>query len=227
MSSSLEWKSMVSSANHIREEELSNPSNHPLSVSRFFTLEDDACIYRMIRSGATVPQVARTLGKAATFIEKRLQNAQFKLRVQYLLRQEKQEEGRAQRLQAKKTAEWRARSSSHASTAWGHSAAGNASQRVLRRSPLDGSPVASSSSSRGEGRMKTKLEWEPTVPRWKDQAYFVDLSLEEKARYQGVMPEEPEEGAALHSQPPVGGEGKLGRSYANYQRIYGGGGLRR
>uniref|UniRef100_A0A0A9W6E8 Uncharacterized protein n=1 Tax=Lygus hesperus TaxID=30085 RepID=A0A0A9W6E8_LYGHE len=68
-----------------------NPANHPFTHSKFFTFEDDATIYRMLRGGATVPQVARTLSKSATFIEKRLHNAQFKARVQYLLRVEKRE----------------------------------------------------------------------------------------------------------------------------------------
>jgi hypothetical protein len=74
--------------NDISEKDLKNPANHPLSHSKFYSMEDDATIYRMIRTGATVAQVGRTLGKPATFIEKRLNNAQFKQRVQMLLKRE-------------------------------------------------------------------------------------------------------------------------------------------
>lgn len=68
-----------------------NPANHPFTHSKFFTFEDDTTIYRMLRGGATIPQVGRTLSKPATFIEKRIHNAQFKARVQYLLRAEKRQ----------------------------------------------------------------------------------------------------------------------------------------
>lgn len=68
-----------------------NPANHPFTHSKFFTFEDDTIIYRMLRGGATIPQVGRTLSKPATFIEKRIHNAQFKARVQYLLRAEKRQ----------------------------------------------------------------------------------------------------------------------------------------
>lgn len=74
----------------IPEKDLLNPANHPYSVSKHYTFEDDATIYRMIRTGATPREVGRTLGKPSTFIEKRLNNAQFKQRIQILLRKEKE-----------------------------------------------------------------------------------------------------------------------------------------
>lgn len=76
--------------NDIEEKDLKNPANHPFSFSKHYSFEDDATIYRMIRTGAAVSQVARTLGKPATFVEKRLNNAQFKQRIQLLLKREKQ-----------------------------------------------------------------------------------------------------------------------------------------
>lgn len=89
LKSALEWRSMVGNVDQLRPEELENPANHPLSHSKFFSMEEDATIYHMLRGGATIPQTARTLGKPATFIEKRLHNVQFKLRVQYLMRSAK------------------------------------------------------------------------------------------------------------------------------------------
>lgn len=82
----LDWSTAVSD---VTPEEAMNPANNPQSYSRFFTKEDDATIYRMLRSGATIPQVSRAIAKPATFIGKRVHNAQFKLRVQELLRLEK------------------------------------------------------------------------------------------------------------------------------------------
>lgn len=89
LKSALEWRSMVGNVDQLRPEEIENPANHPLSHSKFFSMEEDATIYHMLRGGATIPQTARTLGKPATFIEKRLHNVQFKLRVQYLMRSAK------------------------------------------------------------------------------------------------------------------------------------------
>ncbi|EKF29011.1 hypothetical protein MOQ_007219 [Trypanosoma cruzi marinkellei] len=92
MKSTLEWETWMNSTfglNSVSDEELRNPANHPFSHSRFFTFEDDTAIYRMLRGGATVRQVARTLGKSPTFVERRLHNAQFKQRIQYVLRHER------------------------------------------------------------------------------------------------------------------------------------------
>lgn len=86
MKSSLDWSTAMSD---IDERDLKNPVNHPYSFSKFYSFEDDATIYRMIRTGATVAQVGRTLGKPATFIEKRMNNAQFKQRIQILLNKER------------------------------------------------------------------------------------------------------------------------------------------
>ena len=82
----LDWKSAVSD---VSPEDAMNPANNPRSYSRFFTMEDDATIYRMLRGGATIPQVARAIAKPATFIGKRVHNAQFKLRIQEVMRLEK------------------------------------------------------------------------------------------------------------------------------------------
>ncbi|EAN84738.1 hypothetical protein C3747_102g112 [Trypanosoma cruzi] len=92
MKSTLEWETWMNSTfglNSVSDEELRNPANHPFSHSKFFTFEDDTAIYRMLRGGATVRQVARTLGKSPTFVERRLHNAQFKQRIQYVLRHER------------------------------------------------------------------------------------------------------------------------------------------
>lgn len=138
MKTQLDWQSMMNSTEAVTEEEMKNPANHPFSHSRFFSFEDDLSIYRMIRGGATVRQVARTLGKPATFVERRLQNAQFKLRVQYVLRQEKRKTGGT--------------AASTAATAGGepkHTTSTPitepATRRVLRRSPYED---ASSGSAR-------------------------------------------------------------------------------
>ncbi|CUG89391.1 Hypothetical protein, putative [Bodo saltans] len=82
----LDWSVAMSD---IAEKDLLNPANHPYSISKHFTFDEDATIYRMIRTGASTRDVARTLSKPATFIEKRLNNAQFKQRIQILLRKEK------------------------------------------------------------------------------------------------------------------------------------------
>jgi curved DNA-binding protein CbpA len=86
MKSDFDWTTAMED---ISEKDLKNPVNHPFSHSKFYTFEDDSTIYRMLRTGATVAQVARTLGKPATFIERRVNNAQFKQRVQILLHREK------------------------------------------------------------------------------------------------------------------------------------------
>jgi hypothetical protein len=82
----LDWSVAM---NDIPEKDFLNPANHPYSVSKHFSFDEDATIYRMIRTGASTRDVARTLSKPATFIEKRLNNAQFKQRIQILLRKEK------------------------------------------------------------------------------------------------------------------------------------------
>lgn len=226
---SMEWRAMVSSVDHIRPEELQNPANHPLSHSKFFSLEEDATIYRMLRSGATVSQVARTLGKQATFIEKRLHNAQFKLRVQYLLRAEKKHEAQEAHKQegsknSKKSSsfspspgsgKWNLRSSFPAKSG------PNMTTRVVRQSPSESfpsqddwnTPLSSTSTSSASAR---KPVWEPTIPRWRDQSYYANMTLEEKAQYDEILPPYPEEG-----QEEEANVSKMGRSYANYSRLFG------
>lgn len=93
--SSRDWHAAV---DNISEKDLKNPANHPYSFSKYYSFEDDATIYRMLRTGATVAQVARTLSKPATFVEKRLNNAQFKRRVQVLLANEKQSKAERDRV---------------------------------------------------------------------------------------------------------------------------------
>jgi hypothetical protein len=78
--------------NDVSPDEASLPSNNPLSQSRFYTNDEDVELFRLLRSGATIPQAARALNKPATFVSKRVHNAQFKLRAQHILRQEKRGE---------------------------------------------------------------------------------------------------------------------------------------
>ena len=78
--------------NDVSPEEASLPANNPNSQSRFYTNEEDLELFRLLRSGATIPQAARALNKPATFLSKRVHNAQFKLRAQHLMRQEKRGE---------------------------------------------------------------------------------------------------------------------------------------
>eukprot|EP00796_Vickermania_ingenoplastis_P011045 gene11045-7678_t len=203
LKTSNEWRAMVSSVDSLAPGELRQPANHPLSHSKFFSLEEDATIYRMLRSGATVPQVGRTLGKPATFIEKRLHNTQFKLRVQYLLKSER----RAAAEQAKKAGSERLHPFSHSTPGRGP----NMVARALRRSPS--APATTP---------HRRAAWEPTIPSWSDQTHYADMSLHDKAQFQGFVP--PDEGSGTGAgggaEYSGGGASKMGRSYANYQRVY-------
>lgn len=158
LKSAFEWRSMIGNVDQLRPEELQNPANHPLSHSKFFSMEEDATIYQMLRGGATIVQVARTLCKPATFIEKRLHNVQFKLRVQYLLRAEKkrlQQEEAKKKNKKNKTSQMErgsaAASPSYSSTSaplWGEEEAGGEGRgkekRPWRRYKGDDDPRASS-----------------------------------------------------------------------------------
>ncbi|KAL7695729.1 hypothetical protein N2W54_007521 [Lotmaria passim] len=248
MKTQLDWQSMMNSTDSVTEEEMKNPANHPFSHSRFFSFDDDLSIYRMIRGGATVRQVARTLGKPATFVERRLQNAQFKLRVQYILRQEKRKTG----------------SSSSAAAADGGAAARTAhhspssmtahttstpiteatTRRVLRRSPFEdtssrhhphlfdadgsadggarmSSPSLSSSSLAGKSRRKK--EWEASYPEWRAPRYRDQMTLEEQGRLDGLLRDIPEmarqRGDGSAEKSRHSSASKMGRSYENYQRL--------
>merc|ERR1712093_286970 len=59
--------------------------NHPQTFNPFFSFDDDATLYQQIRCGSTVAEAARTLGKPTAQIDKRLNSAQFKLRVRQIL----------------------------------------------------------------------------------------------------------------------------------------------
>lgn len=87
--SEFDWEGAVGD---VSTEEAAMPVNNPLANSKFFSYEDDIELFRLLRSGATIPQAARTLNKSATFLSKRVHNAQFKLRAQHILRQEKRGE---------------------------------------------------------------------------------------------------------------------------------------
>lgn len=77
-----EWLRAVSD---ISEKELQNPANHPQSFSKYYSFDDDVSIYQLIRSGATINQVARTLGRPPSLVARRLNNAQFKQRIRIVL----------------------------------------------------------------------------------------------------------------------------------------------
>lgn len=215
LQSSLEWKAMVDATDQIRPEELHNPANHPLSHSKFFSMEEDATIYRMLRGGATVPQVARTLGKQATFIEKRLQNAQFKLRIQYLLRLEQRHEA-AERQKQQKSREWKAnlRSTKKPGNA------PNTTRSALRRSPSASFSSADHLTFSSRNSVKRKHTWEPTTQSWDEQPYYADLSLEEKMRRDEAQWGSPNPRASPRPNSKAESS-KLGRSYANYSRMFG------
>lgn len=226
MKTSLDWQSMMSSTDAVSDEEMKNPANHPFSHSKFFTFEDDLSIYRMIRGGATVPQVARTLGKPATFIERRLQNAQFKLRVQYVLRQDKRSTSAA----------------ASSSSAGGKPAAGPSSttryttstpiaeqttRRALRRSPYEAdadyaAPPSASATGTGVTPPQRKREWEATYPEWRAPRYRDQMTLEEQGRLDGLLRETT--GRPTTERVAAGpvrhtAASKMGRSYENYQRM--------
>ncbi|SCU68821.1 DnaJ domain containing protein, putative [Trypanosoma equiperdum] len=193
MKSTLEWRAMtMMGAGSVSEEELRNPANHPFSHSKFFSFEEDVTIYRMIRGGATIRQVARTLGKAPTFVERRLQNAQFKQRVQYVMRHEKRQ-GLKER----------------ASGTGANSGGFNMTERLF------GTTTGGNSRGRGGHRKK---EWEPTALDGEVPAYFADMSLEEKGLHARLMQEERRQ-QQLPSWGVVAS--KVGRSYSNYARFTG------
>lgn len=78
-----EWKAAIFDVN---EQETMNPRNHPNSFNRHFSFTDDSNIFRMVRSGATMEEVARSMGRTALAIEARMNSAQFKLRIQKMLK---------------------------------------------------------------------------------------------------------------------------------------------
>ncbi|RNF03050.1 hypothetical protein TraAM80_06056 [Trypanosoma rangeli] len=221
MKSTLEWETLMNSTfglNGLSEEELKNPVNHPFSHSKFFTFEDDTTIYRMIRGGATVRQVARTLGKSPTFVERRLHNAQFKQRIQYVLRHEKRrhQEQRKQRQQ---------QGGSHSGKQASNSGGVNATERVFGVSDAfhtamreqQHKPRHEQQSSGEESRRKK--EWEPTIPNLESPTFFAEMSLEEKGIHAGLLREEQRQ-----QQVPLSwtrAASKVGRSYANYARFAG------
>lgn len=231
MKSSLDWQSMINNVDTLTEEELKNPANHPFSHSRFFSFDDDAAIYRMLRGGATVPQVARTLGKPATFVEKRLHNAQFKMRVQYLLRGEKRVmQGAPSHSKAGRSAPISQQPTVSSP------AAANTTESALRRSPFGES---SDRTFRSPGRSTfaaathaftlsaegaRKKEWEATYPAWRAPTSQATRSLEEKGRRAKLLREDTDDsgigmdgmtkGATRYSAAS-----KVGRSYDNYKRL--------
>eukprot|EP00758_Cryptobia_borreli_P019848 Tbor_TRINITY_DN916_c0_g1::TRINITY_DN916_c0_g1_i1::g.21141::m.21141 len=84
--STFDWVSAVSD---VSASDAALPFNNPQSHSRFFSYDEDVAIYRMLRSGATIPQISRALQKTATFVGKRVHHPQFKLRIQQVLKKEK------------------------------------------------------------------------------------------------------------------------------------------
>lgn len=241
LKSALEWKAMIGNVEDLRLEELQNPANHPLSHSKFFSMEEDATIYQMLRGGATIPQVARTLGKQATFIEKRLHNVQFKLRVQYILRAEKkrlqQEEAKKNKKKKPASAAFQKGGMSTTGAFWGREGssahleedpswsgrwklnqrstssgargpnmtlsairpyagapcAGDAEEApfsTMESSPYSSfslrHPVSSPYGEAADPSSPRKNVWEPSVSRWEEQAYYADLTLEEKAKYDRI-----------------------------------------
>lgn len=82
----MDWETAM---NDVSPQELRDPSNHPFSPSKYFSFEDDKAIYRMMRSGASVRQVAKSLGMEAGMVDRRLSNAQFKQRIAHLLKAQK------------------------------------------------------------------------------------------------------------------------------------------
>lgn len=78
-----EWRAAIFDVN---EAEAAHPRNHARAYNRFFSFDDDASIFRAVRSGATVAEVARSMGRTPVAIEARMNSTQFKLRVQKLLK---------------------------------------------------------------------------------------------------------------------------------------------
>ncbi|KAG5464347.1 hypothetical protein LSCM1_00529 [Leishmania martiniquensis] len=215
MKTSLDWQAIMNSTDTITEEEMKNPANHPFSHSKFFTFEEDLTIYRMIRGGATVRQVARTLGKPATFLERRLQNAQFKLRVQYVLRHERRKPSEA---------------SSNGGASWDslkHTTSTPisepATRRALRRSPFeDTHDTAAAAACTSPMR---KREWEPSYPEWRAPRHHAQMTLEEQGRLDGLLRETPcaartaSRRVATPDSARQRAASKMGRSYENYKRL--------
>lgn len=224
LKSSLDWQSMMNSSETLTEEEMNNPANHPFSHSRFFSFDDDVTIYKMVRGGATVRQVARTLGKSPTFVEKRLQNAQFKMRVQYVLRHAKKSQSAPKTQRDGGSEEGSGPSTSTP-------VAEAMTRRVLRRSPYEGVVEGGldlsrhrASSSPDPSPDRIKREWEASYPDWRTMRHWDSMSLEEKGRRDGILTGEG--GASQgHDRGPTSTKGrgaasKMGRSYANYQRMH-------
>ncbi|KAG5488923.1 hypothetical protein JIQ42_00541 [Leishmania sp. Namibia] len=215
MKTSLDWQAIMNNTDTITEEEMKNPVNHPFSHSRFFTFEDDLTIYRMIRGGATVRQVARTLGKPATFLERRLQNAQFKLRVQYVLRHEKRRSHDASRSGAASS-----NSTKHTTST---PITEPATRRALRRSPHEDTHVGAMTAA-FDNPMR-KQEWEPSYPEWRAPRYRAQMTLEEQGRLDGLLRETTRaaqttgRAAASPAGPLQSAAFKMGRSYENYKRL--------
>ncbi|KPA81572.1 putative mitochondrial hypothetical protein [Leptomonas pyrrhocoris] len=226
MKTQLDWQSMMNSTDSVTEPEMKNPANHPFSHSRFFSFEDDLGIYRMIRGGATVRQVARTLGKPATFVERRLQNAQFKLRVQYVLRQEKRKSAAPNSASHNVTGAMASSSSSPSGHTTSTPITEPTTRRVLRRSPYEDSAGAFStpalttySFTAGSQRKK---EWEASYPEWRAPRYRDQMTLEEQGRLDGLLRDSPGNGhkrVGAAEKLRHGSASKVGRSYENYQRM--------
>jgi curved DNA-binding protein CbpA len=83
--SEFDWAAAVQS---VSEAEAADAKNHPDSHNKHFSWEDDLTIFKEIRSGASVAQVGRMLGKSPLAIERRISNAQFKQRAQRILKTE-------------------------------------------------------------------------------------------------------------------------------------------
>ena len=78
-----EWNEAIFNVN---DAEASNPRNHPNTFNRHFSFNDDSNIFRATRSGATVEEIARSMGRSAFAIEARMNSTQFKLRIQKMLK---------------------------------------------------------------------------------------------------------------------------------------------
>ncbi|KAG5490652.1 hypothetical protein JKF63_00774 [Porcisia hertigi] len=214
MKTSLDWQAMMTSSDTFSGE-MNNPANHPFSHNRFFTFEDDLTIYRMIRGGATVRQVARTMGKPATFVERRLQNAQFKLRIQYVLRQDKRQSTAASSRSAASSGPERQTTSTPITEP--------ATRRALRRSPYEHTNPGATAADFDIPMRKS--EWEPSYPEWQAPRYRAQMSLEEQGRLDGLLREMPRSAHASGRTEPSSGSArhraasKIGRSYENYKRL--------
>jgi hypothetical protein len=80
--SEFDWAAAVG----VTAEERMDGRNHPNTFNKFFSFDTDATLYQQVRSGATVEEAARTLGITPIQAEKRLNSAQFKQRVQRMMR---------------------------------------------------------------------------------------------------------------------------------------------